>query len=394
MFVLLGISAIPIISQEDFFIIIFGILLSVWFYLNNKESFDKVLFIIIGAIFVIILAQSFLFSFFKIYTILGLLLRIWVAYLCVKYLKEKFIFYFDRLIYFFSIVSFFVFVPIYIYPKLLVSFSQMIPEQLSINYQLWGNTIYKKSIILYHFNMVDSSNIIRNCGPFWEPAVFGGFLILALVYNTNFKDSLINKKNWVYMIAIITTQSTTAYLALFIFIVIYLLLKNKALSSKIALVVFLLLGLYLFNKVDILSSKISKEYTNIKNDVEIQGGNSRMASAFLDLIEISEFPLTGRGIWDETRVDKKKFEFVKRNNGLSNLAAQWGLIFFTIYFYYFHKGLKIFCDLTGSNKYMSILILIVVWVLSFSENYYSLPFFWALMFLHIPLSERLFRKYI
>ena len=71
-----------------------------------------------------------------------------------------------------------------------------IPSFLKISYDQWGSETEVKTIIVYNFNMIDSSELIRNCGPFWEPGAFGGLLIIAIILNIiNQKRILMKQKN-------------------------------------------------------------------------------------------------------------------------------------------------------------------------------------------------------
>ena len=110
-----------------------------------------------------------------------------------------------------------------------------------------------------------------------------------------------------------------------------------------------------------------------------------MASAILDWEDIKGYPFTGRGLWPETRVDKK-FEFAIRNNGFTNFIAVWGILFFFFYFYWYYKGFSEFCRVYEGSSFIPIVLLLVIWLLSFSENYFDSPFFWAFVFLGIPLK--------
>ena len=52
----------------------------------------------------------------------------------------------------------------------------------------------------------------RNCGIFWEPGVFATFLIVAILFETCFKQKKANPlKIILFIVCIITTRSTAGY---------------------------------------------------------------------------------------------------------------------------------------------------------------------------------------
>jgi len=385
MFFLLGVSAMPYFSSNQAITIVFPlILIGLYFKQNNK--IDKEFYYIIFAIFSCIFFQSIIFSYFKLITILGLIIKILTGYLVVKLLRENFINYYLRIMVFLSIISLVVFIPIILHKPLLDMVLNSIPSFLSYQYDLFDLHVDQKTLLIYNFNL--DIDYLRNCGPFWEPGAFGGFLIIALIFNTIRENGLSNKTNWLYGFTIISTQSTTAYLALFAFITGFLLLQNYSLRSKLLLIVVVIGGMLAFQKIPFLNDKIQNENQTTQEAIE-KGGDTRIGSAILDWNDIKSYPYTGRGIWPETRIDKK-FEYVSRNNGFTNFFAEWGFFFMFLYFYYYYRGFDTFCELYNvNNNYIPFIMLGTIWLVSFSENYFSLPFFWALVFLNIPLKTYL-----
>ncbi|MDQ2719837.1 MAG: hypothetical protein M3Z26_08790 [Bacteroidota bacterium] len=389
MFLLLGVSAIPYIDSNKILTTLIAIFLGILFFFSKNQKIDNELFYICIAILICVFFQSVIFSYFKLITILGLILKVLTAFFAIKLLNEKFIDYYLRLMVFFSIVSLVIFIPIFIHPSLLDTIINATPSFLSYQYELWGFQVDNKTLIIY--NLMEETGLLRNNGPFWEPGAFGGFLIIALMFNTVRKSTLLNKTNWLFFVTIISTQSTTAYLAVFAFIFCYLLFQNYSMGVKSLLIILGVAGLIAFQKIPFLGAKIKDENENAQNAIETKGGDTRIASAILDWDDIKRYPLTGRGIWPETRVDKK-FEYVIRNNGFTNFLAEWGIFLCIIYFFYYYKGFKIFCMEHKSNKFMPFIILGIIWVVSFSENYFGLPFFWALVFLDIPFGNKYHKK--
>ena len=384
MFLVLGVSGMPYFSSNQAFTILFALGLIGLFLFSDFQAIDNEFLYVLGALLICVIFQSVIFSFFKAITILGLFLRVTTAYLAVKLLGRYFIDYFIRVMVFLTIISLIVFIPIFIKPDLLQKLVDATPSFLSYQYELWGMEIDRKTLVLYNF--VLEADRLRNNGPFWEPGAFGGYLILAFMFNSIRERKLLSKINWLFILAVISTQSTTAYLALFLFIVCFIFFQDYSIATKSLIIVFGIAGYIAFQTIPFLGDKISDENKRAKDDIEAVGGDTRMASAILDWEDIQGYPFSGRGIWNETRVDKK-YEFAIRNNGFTNFVAQWGVFFFFFYFYWYYKGFYQFCRVNQSSVYLAIVLIIVIWLLSFSENYFDSQLFWAFAFMHIPLRN-------
>lgn len=385
MFLLIGVSGIPYFASNQNLFIIFSLLLIALFLNSRNQKFDGQLLYFLLAILLCVGFQALVFSYFKLITIIGLVLKILTGYFVVKLLRERFIEYYIKLLTFFSLVSLVIFIPIFIYPPLLGKIIGLTPSFLSYQYELWGYQIDRKTLIIYNL-LQEDSGLVRNCGPFWEPGAFGGFLIVGLILNTIRQSGFSNKINGLLILTIISTQSTTAYLALFAFVFLYFLIQDYSFRSKLLVIIFGVAGVIAFYTIPFLGDKIKNQNAEAQDQIEEKGGDTRVASAILDWDDIKRYPLTGRGIWPETRVDKK-FEYVIRNNGFTNFLAEWGILIFALYFFLYYKGFKKLCDINNTNRIMPFVIIGVIFIVSASENYFGLPFFWSLLFLNVSLEN-------
>ncbi len=230
MFFLLGVSGIPYFSSNQPFVILFALGL-VGLFLNSKfHSIDNEFIYVLIAIFACIFFQALIFSFFKGITVLGLVLRILTGYLAVKLLGEQFINYFIRVMVFFGIISLLIFIPIFIKPDFLDTLVNLTPSFMSYQYELWGFMVDRKTLVVY--NLLQEADRVRNNGPFWEPGAYGGYLMIAYMFNTIRENRLLSPINWLFILCIISTQSTTAYLALFLFIVCYIFFEDYSIATK------------------------------------------------------------------------------------------------------------------------------------------------------------------
>ena len=75
--------------------------------------------------------------------------------------------------------------------------------------------------------MGQGSGAYRNCGFTWEPGGFACFLILAIIINlASNKFKIRNKSLMILILSLITTFSTTGYMA-FAFIMIWYLFNTE-----------------------------------------------------------------------------------------------------------------------------------------------------------------------
>ncbi len=231
-------------------IIITGILLIKYFLFFNIEIFNKknasysikktlfVIFSDISNFFLILFSLSVIVvfainisltqnAFNSITSTLCLILFAFLSYKCfsAKRLLKIFMNIFP-MICLFSLTIFL--------PSLFFNFS---PNFYSVtsNYGTYNNFFF----IIFQLQSVFN----RNCGIFWEPALFGIFLVFAIVLEfLNGKPNYI--KIVIYLISIVTTFSASAYLCLFV-ILIYLASKLSSHKGKLIKTLLFLMPLLL-----------------------------------------------------------------------------------------------------------------------------------------------------
>jgi hypothetical protein len=296
---------------------------------------------------------------------------------------------YSRMMVFFVIMSLLYFIPIFIHPPIADTLYNYSPiKYLGRDDVFFGGEIANRSMFFYNINKIDPR--IRNTGPFWEPGAFGGYLMVCFILNALKNGKLFSKTNWIIFIGIISTVSTTAYLALFVFIGGYFAFAVKDVFYRVVMFVFCgALFTFLFFQLDFLNSKIGSEYSDISYDTYAQGGNSRMASAYLDISEFGEKPFylfAGRGVHPETRIsgpDKSAL----RTNGVTDLLVVWGIPFFLFYLFCMRASFGSICRYYSVNTLVSYLIVLVLLVLGTGELYFRFGFFWMLFFLKIPFED-------
>lgn len=110
---------------------------------------------------------------------------------------------------------------------------------------------------------------IRNCGPFWEPGAFQGFLNLSLFFELTYpqvRDNYWKFRIIVLIVSVLTTLSTGGYVVLF-FILGAFFLRDKHISSyrkMLLLLSAMVIFLQLYHTLDFLGSKIAADEERLK----------------------------------------------------------------------------------------------------------------------------------
>ena len=246
------------------------------------------------------------------------------------------------------------------------------------------------SILIHNYLNTDASRygrVLRNCGMFWEPGVFSGYLILALVLFANRPFLLLSKYKIqlvVIILAVVTTKSTSGYLMLFLvgLYILYRSLSNRI--SRLVLVTVLALGTIIaVINTPFLGDKIANEIESIEDQDPEDINFSRLGSFVFDLQYIGQHPLFGNGLAGKTRYalhnDVFDLELLQAfSNGFSGCAASMGLLFLVTFF------VLIGINPTLSSK--AFLIISVILLLQ-GEYFLSYSLFMALPFIDYSIPS-------
>ncbi len=315
----------------------------VYFYFENLI---KPTFIVLTGVFIAIsLLYYILNGAYNEVTYLGLFMKIYLAYYCRDLSKEDFAEYFTNIIFTLTCIS-------------LVMFSLQL-----INFELLYN-LNKIFVTESHYITVKSSSMIytmvpihefRNCGFMWEPGAFVTVLLLTLYINIFYQgEPLSSKKNIVFLIAILTTQSTMGLLGLLI--PFSLLLKDFIMQNRtyqqLSVVVIpsvFIVFLGIFTQVDFLYKKMVNEIVELDDEMEVvERGRrddfvvsvSRSASVILDMPVIKRYPLLGLGVDMRTTGFSKlgQSEKLETSCGSTILLLRFGVLGFIAYTFLLYKN--------------------------------------------------------
>jgi hypothetical protein len=347
--------------------------------LNKKAIWFGVYFLILMLVNVII------FDFFRYQVFLGFILRFLTACIVLAAVRDDFITLYIKVLYLIAVTS-------------LVTFVLMIFHIIPVN-TLESIHFVIPSNIEYRLLMGEAFNIIRNTGPFWEPGAFGGYLILAFFFNVFlFNKKVSEKTNLIFIITILTTQSTTAYIAMIIiFIFQYLRLYKKNIIA-VFIILLLVAGLIsLMFSSPLIGGKIITQYEYFIKylDGNILDWNSqRFLSTYTDLLYFLNNPVFGVGLNSDIRFNNQYYiDGAISTNGWMNFLVRWGVTGFVVYFAAYYKTIQKLINQYQAPSSVLIYFVIVLIFISSSEDYFYYSFFWALaIYGFIPMNNSAEKK--
>jgi hypothetical protein len=365
-------------------------ILSAILFFYRKVKFDPTFIYFLVGLGIVFILQMFKFDFFPLTTYMGVYVRILIAYFVLKSVvdfPDKFV----KIMYYLSIISFVFFIPVLLIPGFI---------DLLLEHFVWfarvDDTIQARYNILALYTIVPGHEL-RNAGPFWEMGAFAGYLILALVINYLRKPELKNKTNLVFLLAILTTQSSTAYITVLIFLTFIFNreVKNIMLKGLLAFSM-LFMGYIAYSNLDFLGEKIETQFAEAEaliNTENLEGESTdRFASMLKDWRDIQGHELIGRGFNKRTRFttmyDKEEDMTDIRTVGSTDMIVRIGLPMFLIMLLLMYQSFSKFSRHYWNNgDYMGISIVFIVMLLLTSETYFIHPLFWITIMLQYTITE-------
>lgn len=287
--------------------------------------------------------------------------KVFIAYWLVSYFKDGALFKYERIIYKLSVLS-----------LVFYAIQLIIPVQLyhvlnifDFSGNLFPNIKYA-NIGFYTFHQRSFSEFFpRNSGFAWEPGPFSCYIALAIFFNIARNKATFNDKKTlgVFVLALITTQSTTGFLVLLVICLWYAWsrYKNK-IVRVISVPIALSIVMAIFFSVPFLQEKITENSKQSLDDIiahaEITGSSyapGRFVGWQLRWEDFKNYPLAGFG--GSTKLQYGYLgegNVVAAINGLGTILGRYGAIgaffFFFLLFqfgkyhaqYYNYSGLLIF----------------------------------------------------
>lgn len=311
------------------------------------------------------------------------------SYLVVKVVGKKFFYIYENIVYVLAFIS----LPFFLLQAVAYDFiySSLYKLQGILCIPYYGDMEYA-NVIFYTIN----KGILRNCGFAWEPGAFSNFLVLAIILNlarNNF--NLKNKRFWILLIALVTTFSTTGYLALSFVMIWYLF--NLNFNKKMFLMpAAFILAIYL-SSLPFMTEKI----VTVSADPKIQLNKiisrsyethnryslGRFSGFLMDWENLKNNPIIGYGGHGELTMVGKLSIKAHSVNGIGKWMAMFGTVGLIIFFYTYIKSLKNLSRLYDFQKPIILLGSILVLGFGFEIIQSGLFFAFQLSFLTLPYTR-------
>lgn len=368
--------------------ILIGFIISSFIFIKEGLKIEKTFYITVMLFLVAEMFQYLMFGGFSFRTFIGTYIRLFFAYSIISIVKFNFYKYYIRVIYLLSLISLVFYVGSFL-PSSENFYTNVLANIVPQFFEIDGFYEPRPNIVIFTFESTLFSEH-RNSGPFWEPGAYGVFLTLALVINHVYQRSFYTKENIVFIISIITTLSTTAFICLAFYYLFnnYEKIKRNVLYS-IVFISFAILFILLYERIPFLKDKI--EY-----NIEIAGEttSSRFGSAIADFNSFKRSPVFGLGRAGAKNdfVDNKYFEVEHhRNNGVFNLLATYGLIITAYYFYRIYFTFRMISSGYHNSRRYAIFGYIIVMLLGFSQGIFMRPFFYGFLFAPMVFKTIIFK---
>lgn len=307
-----------------------------------------------------------------------------VAFTLIKLYNKKLFFLFEKSIYYLAIVSlFFLFFEIFS-----PSFIRSVTEPINIAGDLCSERFFYSNIIVKTFLWRSNVFLQRNAGFCWEPGPFSIFLVLATFFLYLRKPITFWKHNefWIFIITILTTQSTTGVGTLLV-LIIYLIFKRYKGDVKYFYLIFsLIIGVLIFIYTPFLYDKITKLIIMGKNIEEVidraaNTGNSYSGGRFGGLVialhNFIERPILGTGGYSSLSYGSVEDGNVYIVNGLALIITTFGLLGILFYLFFAYKSSVIISRLYKSNCFLGFFIIIIL--SSFGFGVHNMPILFSLI---------------
>lgn len=319
--------------------------------------------------------------------------KIVIAFWLVTYYKNEIFEKYEKIIYKLVLISLF----FYSIQVLSPSFLYNVFSFIDVSGELFP-TIKYKSIGFYTFHQGTMSEIFpRNSGFTWEPGPFSCYIGLAMFFNivrngVSFKD---RKTLIVFLIALITTQSTTGFLLLLTILTWYGWAHfNNKIFRVLSIPMLLSFSIVLFFSIPFLQEKIVLDSKQDVNEIiahaQITGSSyapGRFVGWKLRWEDFKSYPVAGIG-----GNPKLQFGYIAEGNvvgainGLGTILGKYGAFgafFFLLLLYRFGKYHAKYYDYTGI-----IIFPVLILIIGFSFGIIETPIIIAFLLLPVFIRNK------
>lgn len=268
--------------------------------------------------------------------------------------------------------------------------------------QLNSNSNYR-GIFVYAIRLNEITRM-RNCGPFWEPGAYAGYILITFMLfyeDLRWLYDKHRKKVFVLLAALLTTFSTQGYvIALLLILSLIIRGTSKKLIINIIpkLVVSIIVIAAVASTIPFMREKMANQLTlafSWKDDESLRSAN-RFSTTMLDIYNISKSPLWGisedynklYGEFSPIVSIYKRGGVYASGSGNTLFMAQYGILLYALWLILSYKSLNLFYK----EKKSALLVLFLLIGLGQCEIYIFKIFFICLPYLFLinpPIKYKL-----
>lgn len=331
----------------------------------------KIYLLLLGYViynFVLALKFKAIYPIFFGYLVINFL----ITYITVKALKLSFFVIYEKLLYFLTVIALVLWlIQISMGGDNLLLLLSRIPSIETFSTVTWGGL----NIIIYSvqpiINLISSnSTIARNCGFAWEPGAFAVYLCLAIFINLFLikTEKKFNSRFWIFLIGLLSTQSTTGYVIFILIMIFFLFQKN--IKIVLILLPFLILGVVFIFSLPFMRDKIIEVFEEanrvdmiVEESIGVDRARNpqRFASFIIAMRDFKNNPVLGFGGQVEERWYHKIGSNIAPISGIGNLLAQYGMVGFLFFIVLLTKNSETFSQFFAYNgRYLFLLIILLI----------------------------------
>lgn len=325
--------------RSNFFGFVFAFVPLVALYIKHSISLHPrfiAVLLIFGGWTVVQYVTNSPFKFFQYFI---LFYNLFAAYLLVRLFRRLFFYYFERTVVCLAAISVLLWIVMHLIgPENLTLLSLFEPASGTSA----GSFLFFNIPDVSYYEGTGMLGLHRNCGFCWEPGMFASFLDLAIFFNlVRCKNRIVdNPSLWILIAALLSTFSTTGYVALLVIIATHfvwgkidLSLRNLTILSGFGIVIAVVIQLPFMKEKILRAADVSgfiTENANIVNYIESEGQMrtvDRFEGMTLDMLNINDKPLCGYGLSRENSfIYKNVSQLINISNGTTSIFANFGLL--------------------------------------------------------------------
>ena len=372
-FLIISVSGIPVISDyNDIFYIIILLIGSLFvvtlktdkFNISSSLSKFMIIFFIYFAI------QTIRLPHIEISAVLGSIIRLIMGFFCAVFITNFHLKYL-KIVKLIIILS----TPFYLVSLFYPNIMDFAPVTTELGH---------KSFLFYNFN-INHVYDFRNTGPFWEPTAYAIFLIFALIFQY-YKDNnnFIYKNNLLFILSLISTLSTTGFIAATIFYLYIVSSKKQEFFIRfLKLMMLIVIAAYTYFNAPVLDAKIKTQINDVEK-VDDRFNNSRFSVMLIDFERFLDYPYWGTGYSKKNRFKRYVEGTGNATNGLTDLLVAYGVIGSLLILIMLYRNFRLFFN----SGRVAIFVVVLTLIISFSEQFFNKSIFWCFFMFYLSNQNK------